>query len=188
MAHTDDYIIQDILAGREATLRQMYPQCRAIFLAWAKKHFPAMDEETHTNAYQEAMAIFYENVMKRRLVELTAPLHNYIIGIGRLYLLKQLEKNEKTSYPEEINSTTVKEPNNFLDILIEEEIAEELKLRLQKAWQKLSPQCQKCLDLFYLQDYKISEIVIALSLKDENTVSAHKSRCMRRLRELIETI
>ena len=187
MAHSDNNIIQDILAGREAVLRLMYPHCRAIFLAWAKKHFPALDEETHINAYQEAMAIFYENVMNRRLTELTAPLHNYVIGIGRLYLLKHLEKNDKTSYPEEINSIAVKDPDNFLDLLIDEEIEEEVKNRLREAWQKLSPQCQKCLDLFYLQDYKISEIATLMGLNGENTVSAHKSRCMRRLRELIET-
>ena len=191
METNEDYIvIQEILEGRETMLRKLYPEYRKSFLRWAHGQFPATDDSTLINAYQEAMTIVYENIIKKKLTEanLTVPLINYIIGIGNRQLLKTKSKDKKLTFPEDLSALVVKEIENFLDKIFEEELSDELKQKLGTAWQKLSPQCQRCLELFYTHDYKVGEIAEIMALKDENTVSAHKSRCLRRLRELIENL
>jgi RNA polymerase sigma factor (sigma-70 family) len=184
----DLLLIQEIRNGRETILQRLYPQFRTAFLRWARAHFSTTDEETLINAYQEAMAILYENIVRGRITpdNLKTKLINYIIGIGNRQLLKTLKKDKKLTFPEDINAHIVEDLENFLDKIFDEEANEDLKQHLAKAWIKLSPQCQKCLELFYTHNHKISEIVEIMSFKDENTVSAHKSRCLRRLRTLIE--
>lgn len=184
----DLLLIQEIRNGRETILKRLYPQFRTAFLRWARAHFSSADEDILVNAYQEAMAILYENIVNERITvdNLKTKLINYIIGIGNRQLLKTLKKGKKLIFPEDINTHIVDDLENFLDKIFEEEANEDLKQHLAKAWLKLSPQCQKCLDLFYTHNHKISEIVEIMSFKDENTVSAHKSRCLRRLRALIE--
>ena len=54
------------------------------------------------------------------------------------------------------------------------------------AFEKLGENCQKIINLFYLDKKSIKQIKILGNYKNENTVKAQKSRCMKTLRELIK--
>jgi RNA polymerase sigma-70 factor (ECF subfamily) len=65
---------------------------------------------------------------------------------------------------------------------------EELLLsQVEKAMDNLGDGCKEIITMFYYQKCSIMDIVERLDYKNENVVKAHKSRCMKRLKELVQS-
>ena len=58
--------------------------------------------------------------------------------------------------------------------------------KLRKAFGLLSPSCQVVLRLFYYRGLSLSDIVEQTKYNNTDTVKSHKSRCLKRLAELIK--
>jgi RNA polymerase sigma factor (sigma-70 family) len=183
--HLDNNVIAEIIEGKEATLRRIYPLYAAEFKAWARRYVNCPEADL-TDAYQEAMVVFYRNVVTKRLTVLNSSLKTYLFAIGYKQLLRSMRHN---MYWEIVSKPTEEElPKDpyFLQLLIEEEDYQIQRAYLGSALLKLAPTCQKILDLYFYQDNSISQIKELLNYQSENSVSVQKSRCLKSLRDILE--
>ncbi len=168
---------------REEGLRaveKLYAQWREEFLAFASRYGGSQDDVL--DAYQDALIILYENVRKGKLTELSSSPKTYLFSIGKYTLLNSLKRQGK-------QRTLVSEA-------VEQEVSwtppdDELNDRQQRlmvALKGLGKSCQELIDLFYYQRLSIREIVAKTGLKNENTVKAQKSRCVKSLRANMQKV
>ncbi len=169
---------------REEGLRavdRLYLQWREEFLAFASRYGGAEDDVL--DAYQDALIILYENVRKGKLTELTSSPKTYLFSIGKYTLLNSLKRQGKqrelaTNLVAE-QATTWTPPDDGLS---------DRQQQLLGALQGLGKSCRELIDLFYYQRLSIREIVAQTGLKNENTVKAQKSRCVKSLRENMQKV
>ena len=58
--------------------------------------------------------------------------------------------------------------------------------KIVKALNSLGSKCQEIIRLFYYSNYSNEAIMHRMNYENENTVKAHKSRCIKKLRTLIQ--
>jgi RNA polymerase sigma-70 factor (ECF subfamily) len=152
----------------------LYLSWREDFIAFAQKY--AAPEADVLDAYQDAIIILYDNVTNEKLTNLTSSLKTYLFSIGKYTLLNKIKANQRVvAY--EANDTEEPLPPEPEPALNERQVA------MFQALQGLGDRCQKIINLFYFEKQSIKSIVSLTGLKNENTVKAHKSRCLKSLRE-----
>jgi RNA polymerase sigma factor (sigma-70 family) len=182
--YNSEHIIDEILSGREAALRTMYPRYQKSFMAWARSWSYDFDEDTLIEAYMEAVKVFYINVRSGNLTCLKSSVENYLIGVGKYYLMKKAKQNNKI-LPVDKLDFNLSEDENFLTQTIESELDNERKTKLRKAFAQLGEQCQQLLTLAFFENKKAPDIKHLMNFENENTVYASRSRCLSKLRKLI---
>lgn len=170
-------ILTEIKSGNERVFSELYEELREPFFLFAKKY--AVEEEHIVEIYQEAMVLFYENVVFGKIKQLDSAVKTYIFSIGKHKIYEHLRAKKKLFV---VDDFIAEEPTE--EYILEESFLEEKYQLMQKAFQKLGDRCQKILELFYYQNKSIKEIVEAENYENENTVKANKSRCLKKLREL----
>jgi RNA polymerase sigma factor (sigma-70 family) len=183
--HIDNQIITEILAGRETTLRRIYPIYAVEFKAWARRYFKCSDADL-TDAYQEALIALYRNIVTGQLSELNASLKTYLFVIGYRHLRRSIQKQQKTTLIAELPESELPNDPHFLQNLIEEEEYQAQKQHVGGALAQLPESCQKVLELFFYQGHSIPQIKEILNYQSENSVSVQKSRCLKSLRDILE--
>ncbi len=181
----DDHIIHEVLEGRDHILRQLYRKYRANFMNWGKRRF-ALDETIIEDAFQDALEVFYRNVVSGKLTTLNAPLQNYLAGIGRLKLLRYIDKNNRVEYPENITEEQVTSIENFLETLVEQETEAEKIFQLKRGFDKLSETNQLLLTKRFYENKSIDEITTEMNYENANTTRATLSRCLKSLKQQLE--
>ena len=181
----DDHIIHEILNGRDQTLRLLYRKYRYDFVHWAKKRF-SLDESIIEDAFQDALEVFYRNVVSGKLTQLNAPLSNYLAGIGRLKLLQYLDKNSRIDYPENISDEQATSIENFLETCVADETETENLFRLKKGFDQLSETCQRLLTKRFYENKSIDEIALEMNYDNANTARSALSRCLKNLKNLLQ--
>lgn len=183
--HEDQHIITEILQGRETALRRIYPIYADAFRAWARRFFKCGEAEL-TDAYQEALIVFYRNVMTGRLTTLTSSLKTYLFAIGYRILRRSVASKRSVQFVAKMPESDMPIDKTFLEQLIEEEDYQQQRHRLRQAIDKLGDSCQRILELYFYQNYSIPQIKEQLNYQSENSVSVQKSRCLKSLRDVLE--
>lgn len=181
--YNSEQVIEDILKGGEKALRAMYPRYEKSFMAWVKSWSYGFDDDTLVEAYMEAIKIFYINVRTGRVTHLKSSVENYLIGVGKFYLLKKAQQNKRILPPDNLEFT-LSDDDNFLTQTIEAELDDEHKTKLRLAFDQLGQQCQKLLKLIYFDEKNASYIKEEMGFND-NTLYTSKSRCLKKLKKLI---
>lgn len=184
--HIDNQVIAEILAGRETTLRRIYPIYATEFKAWARRFYRCSEADL-TDAYQEALIAFYRNIITGRLTELNASLKTYLFVIGYRHLRRSVQRQQKTTLIAELPESELPNDPHFLQNLIEEEEYQAQRHLLSGALAQLPESCQRVLQLYFYQGHSIPQIKDILNYKSENSVSVQKSRCLKSLRDILET-
>ena len=109
----------------------------------------------------------------------------YLFGIGKFMIYDALKEKKKIA-PYEPNLHVADDPIETVAITASEELTEEQSL-LRKYFKALGEKCRLVLTLFYYRGLSIKEIVLEAGYKDENNVKATKSRCLKQLREMINS-
>jgi RNA polymerase sigma factor (sigma-70 family) len=183
--HADQQIIEELLQGRETTLRRIYPQYADAFRAWARRHFQCNDAELQ-DAYQDAMTAFYRNVMTGQLTILTSSLKTYLFAIGYRILLRAIAHNRPIKLVAEMSDNDMPSDPDFLQMIINEADYQAQKQRLSTAIAQLGEACQRILVLFFYEKFSIPQIKEQLNYQSENSVSVQKSRCLKSLKDILE--
>lgn len=174
-----DWIVELKQEGLQAVER-LYEQWREEFLAFAHRY--GASQEDILDAYQDALIILYENVRKGKLKKLSSTPKTYLFSIGKYTLLNKLKRQGKErEVAQEATASTVEW----------EEVDDQLNDRQQQllaALERLGKSCRELINLFYYQKLSIREIVAQTGLKNENTVKAQKSRCVKSLRENMQKV
>ena len=159
--------------GVEA-LENLYRAHRVDFIAFAKKIGGSHLAE---DIYQDSIVVLYENIIHEKIGSFKSTVKTYLFSIGKYKLLQQLKQvvnhGDEALASEEISYEDVELFNA------------EQKHRLKKAMEALGEVCKKILIMSYYQGLDNAEILVQMGQKNDQTLRATKSRCLRKLREYV---
>ncbi len=168
---------EELRNGDHSTFKAVYKQHQNDFLKFSLRK--GLPHEDVMEVYNDVLLAFHDNLVSNKLIELTSSLKTYLFGIGKNMIHKRLEKSAKRKivefHPNYENGN--KEP-------IQDQENRQ-KLAVDRAISQLGDACQELLILYYYKRYSISAIRHTMEYKNENTVKAQKSRCMKKLRDLL---
>ena len=176
-----DQLYRSLKSGDMTAYRSYYSSFKGDFITFAHRY--TQDREVILDVYHDAFIILYENILSRKLVELQSSLKTYVFSIGKYSLINRLKKDSKLAdfhdnvQDDQLALTHVSEFDN-------EENEDVIAVR--KHLSKLGAKCRELLKLFYYKRYSIEAIVHEMGYKNENTVKAHKSRCIKSLRQNLQ--
>ncbi len=176
--------LESLRQGDERLFKTIYEENRERFINFAKRY--SLEYEDVIDIYQDAYIIFYNNVRSGKLKTLTSSVSTYLFSIGKHLIFDRLKKTTKTI------SLTQHDFLNETDSILEDlslttdVLSEEQKL-LREHFALLGAQCKALLSLFYYRGFTIKEIVATTSYTSENVVKSTKSRCMKTLKERINS-
>lgn len=176
---TDD--INDLLAAfdidHDGTLSAVYTSFRSSFIQFGKRY--SQDQELIVDSFQEAVISLYENLMSGNVTDQESSIKTYLYAIGKHKILNaQKKKNNQLKL--------IIEKNESEESQKEKDDADYQKALLSQAFDGLGERCRDVLIKFYYGRYSIDAIMIAMDYKNENTVKAHKSRCLAQLKEIVK--
>lgn len=172
-------LYQSLKAGHMDLYKGYYQDYKHDFIQFGRKFTP--DTELIVDAYHDAFIILYENVLSRQLEEMKSALKTYIFSVGKYTLLNKLKKRRRTAYTEEVEGLEFSKND-----IVEDLERSESKDLLRQHIRSLGEACQSLLILFYYRKYSIEAMMHALGYKNENTVKAYKSRCLKKLKALMK--
>lgn len=168
---------QELNSGNMATFQVHYLRYKPDFLRFARNY--TRDEEVALDVYHDACIVLFENIKSGKLVTLSSTLKTYLFSIAKHMLITKLRRRGKEIQtdgevaPVEVDAFYASE---------EDERTDELRHQLRS----MGGSCRQILELFYYRRYSIDAIMHAMQYKNENTVKAHKSRCLQKLREKMQ--
>jgi len=169
--------IQCLQDGNTAILDEIYLQYKGGFLEFAKRY--PIDTDVVLDIYHDSVIALYENIVKGKLNGLKSSIKTYLYAIGKFKIFAYL----KSPKQEELSGDELIEQISLFEIDTTEE---RLKL-LQHAYLQLGPKCQQMLHLFYYKGLKLEDIQREMSYESKDTVKSQKSRCLKQLKEIIQT-
>lgn len=176
--------VEQIKKGGDRLFSELYVQNREVFMKYAMRYIK--DEEELRDIYQDSFMVFYRNIMNGRLTELTSKVSTYVISIGRNKIFERL-RSKKSIVDNELALEFAADEAVSTDHLQFErtEMTHEQQL-LYKHFPQLGESCQEIIKNFYFHGLTIAEIKEIGNYNSENVVKAQKSRCLKKLKELIK--
>lgn len=164
-------------------LKAMYNSYRAEFLGFGKRY--NLDQDALADVYQEAFLALRKRAINGKLYDIQSSLKTYLFGIGKYMIFDALkEKKRNVSYESHMHLVGEEIPAIELDArpaLTQEQFL------LRKYFKELGEKCREVLTLFYYRGLNIEEIVQAAGYGNANVVKAQKSRCLKTLRQLMNS-
>ncbi len=137
-------------------------------------------ESEAADVFQDALISFYNQVRKKDL-SLSCTIKTYVYSISRnLWLMRLRKQKRETPLKESHESVPVQE--DIFDLLVETEHSALVKEMLNQ----LGGDCQQILQYFYFERLRMQKIMDLMNLANEQVAKNKKSRCMKKLRELVD--
>src|SRR5690606_26424525 len=96
----DQYLLDKLKQNDLTALDKAYLTYKKEFFLFART-FSVSDDDI-ADIYQDTIISLYENVTSGKLNTLTSSLKTYLFAIGRFKLYRQIERNQKASYDEQV--------------------------------------------------------------------------------------
>ncbi len=157
----------------DGVLAQVYTLYRQEYLIYSRSI--SENETLCVDSFQEAVIGLYENLKRDKIKEEKSTVKTYLFSIGKHKLLNAIKKEMKHVYSEI-------DKESFINVEDQKDSGR-LKEMISEKFDKLGQRCQDVLLRFYYHRYSINAIMLDMKFKNENTVKAHKSRCLAKLRE-----
>ena len=167
--------------GKDA-LEPLYRELKPQFLRYML-HYNS-DINIRLDAFHEAMIAFYEYCLKGKYDPNKSSPKTMIFRMGRAYLINRLKKENRTT---DLESSQV---DKHIQALVDGQLNFELnehELEVKNAMKKLGEKCRDLLQLFFYYNYTIDVIKGKMNYKNTNVVSSHKSRCIKKLKEILKS-
>jgi len=139
-----------------------------------------LDTEELIDVYQDSVIAMYQNFTTKQTQLEKSSLKTYLFSIGKHKIYDRLKERKQFV-------GTVFMEDDYEEIILEEKEISKEQAQLRKYFGHLGESCQQILKLFYYRGLTMKEIVAQTHYKDENTVKSHKSRCLKKLIELIKS-
>ncbi len=182
-AHHAESLIAALRSGDAAALETLYGVYREDFFRWAARRFEGTRQDFE-DAWQDAVIAFYQQVRSGKIESLRHEARVWLFAVGYKRLLSNHRKLKRILWKDEIDDALLK--GNPVGEAPFESAPTEQQQRLQSAMKALSPQCRDMLVQRYYQEQSIEDIRQEWDLQNANTASATLSRCLRRLKEIIQ--
>jgi len=175
MNKSSDFLYERMKDGDETAIVEIYDSYQVEFLNFFKKY--DINRQSVLDIFQDSIIVIYQKIYVGNLDLKTSSLKTYLFGVGKnkvydYFKKKQIQTNDLESLKTESKHIKLDEVPN----IYEKKLADGLK--------QISESCQHILNLFYYRGLSIKEIVDQTDYKDNNTVKSHKSRCLKKLKEL----
>jgi len=182
---TKDITLEELKQGSEQKLRIVYEDNRDKFINFAKRYNLPHDDVI--DVYQDAYVAFYNNVMSGKIEKMTSSISTYLFSIGKYLIFDRMKKNNKT-ISSDYNMDIVRGQEDVMENITLEtgELTQEQQL-LRTHFASLGKQCQELLNLFYYRGFTIKDILEHGNYNSENVVKSAKSRCLKTLKERINS-
>lgn len=172
-------LVESFKNNRETTLADIYKTYRSSFLSYSRQL--SNDEDLLIDCFQEAVISLYENLVIGKVTDKNSTVQTYLYAIGKHKILNA-QKKKKTQLKLVVEQAESEDRQKEID---EDAFKKEL---ISKSFDQLGEKCRDILLKFYYQRYSVEAIMINMNYKNENTVKAHKSRCLSQLREIVQNM
>ncbi|APX99564.1 RNA polymerase sigma-70 factor (ECF subfamily) [Lacinutrix venerupis] len=178
-------ILEDLKQGSDKALRKVYEENRDKFINFARRYNLPQDDVV--DIYQDAYVIFYNNIMSGKIETLTSSISTYLFSVGKYLIFDKMKKNNK-KVGSNFDLSIVRDDDKLLETFeIEEQALTHEQELLRKHFSSLGKQCQELLNLFYYRGFTIKDILEQGNYNNENVIKSAKSRCMKTLKERINS-
>ncbi len=178
----DKAIIETLKSNDRLKLKALYNEHRSPFFGFARKY--GLPEAELADVYQEAFLALRKHAIKGSLDAVKTSCKTYLFGIGKFMIYDRL-KNQRATIPYEAQLHAVDEIDE-INVEAESPLTAEQQI-LRTHFKKLGKKCQEVLTLFYYRGLTINEIVAMSDYDNPNVVKAQKSRCLKTLRDMINS-
>ncbi len=174
----DQNSLQDyLLQGDKEALVQLYKDHRLEFIQWCIQKYDISKDQA-MEAYQEAVIIFYENIVSGKLTDFSSSAKTYLFAIGKNKLREFFRAsvkmtNQEDSLLELVHEDTIDDKEPFFKIM-------------EKNIQKLNERCRELLNLYYYRQLSMDQITDRLAYKNVDSTKNQKYKCLKQLREYCE--
>lgn len=172
-------IINEIKNGNKKELANIYKTYRAEFINWATTNYKCNPEEAR-DIYQASIIVFYDNILKEKLLTLSGSVKTYLFAIGKNKILELRRSDKKFDLRVESENLEIEDVPDF-----EKTLKETHFKAVQKSLEKLGEPCRTMLEFYYFHNNSMEELAHKLGYKNAETVKNLKCRCLMRLRELV---
>lgn len=179
----DNQVVEDLKSDDRLKLKALYNQYRAEFLGFGKRY--NLDQEALADVYQEAFLALRKQAIKGRLYSVNSSMKTYLFGIGK-YMIFDVLKEKNRNVKLEPNLHLAGGEIGEIELGHSPSLTQE-QLLLRKYFKELGEKCKQVLTLFYYRGLSIAEIVKLTGYENSNVVKAHKSRCLKTLRQKINS-
>lgn len=180
LSDSDENIIARIKRGDEAVLRELYQRNYRIIANHITRN--SGSEEEAQDIFQEGIVVLWEKIVQDRL-SLTSSIGIYLFKVCENLWLKELRK--KKNFPQD----KLQAHEEIIDDVSSTEDEEiELNRRqqiVQQCMSELTETCRAIIHYFYFDRLSMKEIALKLGLKNEDVSKNIKSKCLKKLRELV---
>lgn len=165
---------------------EWYENLHTPFVNFIKGQFSDLSYDDIEDIYQNTFITVYENIKSGKVREDTT-WRSYILGIGKLKALNQVQRSHK--------QVDIYSPGSNLIRRCAEEVSEdelpvykdETALKILDEQVKYLPEpCHTILLMFYHEKKSLDEISKTINFKNSQTAKVRKSQCMRKLKERVK--
>lgn len=174
----DQEIVERIKAGDDQAVISLYDNYRKEFLYWGYNNY-SLSEDEGADVFQDTIIIFYNNVRKGKLEELSSSLKTYLFGIGKNLALKKIGRSSRM-----VVSNEMVQLNPDLDDKDPFEATERQKI-VAEVMDEMGDPCKSILRMFYFDRFTMDAIASRLGYKNEHVVKSQKLRCFNQLKKMI---
>ncbi len=170
--HTDQHLIDGLLAHNSCTLKHIYKQYAHAIDTFIKDNNGT--KEDAKDVFQESLIVIYKMSQKEDF-HLTCSFFTLLHSVSRRVWLAKLRKRKSSLKLETIP------PNTYIESSVEQDfIAQERYVFYQEKMQALSVKQRQILEL-HLEGKKMREIAAILGLKNEVCATKYKYKCKQLL-------
>lgn len=170
-------LFNQLKAGNESSITEVYDLYREEFIRWCNIHY-STDDAGAADLFQDTVIAFYYNIRRGVLNELSSSLKTYLFAIGKNLALKKLKKESRMIVNDEVLELNAAFSNT--DIFEESD----KKKIVAELMNELGEPCKSILQLFYFDRFTMDSIASRLGYKNENVAKTQKLRCFNSLKEL----
>ncbi|MCH2034454.1 MAG: sigma-70 family RNA polymerase sigma factor [Tenacibaculum sp.] len=168
---------EELRNGNRNSLKEVYVTYRSDFLKYAFTY--NISETDALDIYHDTIIAFNKSFVINKTVLEKSSVKTYLFGIGKNKIYNHFKKSKKVVLVKD------QKEDGYDSISIESVEPTIEQITLSNALEKISKSCKTLLRLFYFRNLDIEEILRVTDYKDANTISSHKSRCMKKLKELV---
>ncbi len=177
----DLQIIESVKRGDKELFKSFYLSERPYFLKFLIKNYK-LENENLTDIYQEAVLVLYENIVAKKLDNISSGLRTYLYGIGKNLVFKQFNRSAMV----EKHESDLMEHLIFLNENTQVGVSESYFQRLKSEIRQLKDPCRDLLIRFYYQRQSLESIASGMGYKNASVVKNQKRRCMEKLKEIMQ--
>ncbi|MEM0931776.1 MAG: sigma-70 family RNA polymerase sigma factor [Bacteroidota bacterium] len=174
---TDRELLHQLKSGNEECLGQLY-QYLGMVKSWVGRNNG--NEEDALDVFQEAIIVFYKNVMSSKY-EMKSKISTYLFEISKRQWLNQLNRQKRF----EKREANVMAMERFEEKMVYEvtQKGPRLKDYLSKKMAYLGEPCQSLLKAAIFIGMNMEDLAEKFNYSSARSASQQKLRCLKRLRE-----